>query len=156
MIYGKRILQKNANKEGNLTRKNLVDYFKRHHHASFFEHTEREDGDLGGIFMDADAMADECIELTKDADDDVPMCEPECFDPTYNPTLKGFRYEDLVRMGEKFGDERFKQIEGEEIKVNLGDEKKEEVKKPIRKKIMDNDFYKHSDPLGQPIREPRY
>jgi hypothetical protein len=149
MIYGKNILQKNANEEGNLNRRNLVDYFKRYHNTIL-----KKEGDDVSVF-DAEAMADECIELTKDIDDDVPMCEPECFDPTYNPTLTSFYYSDLVKMGEKFGDERFKQIEGEEIKVNLGDEKKEEVK-PIRKKIMDNDFYKHSDPLAQPIREPRY
>ena len=150
MIYGKRILQKNANEEGNLTRKHLVDYFKRYHNTIV-----NKEGDDVSIF-DAEAMADECIELTKDTDDNVPMCEPEFFDPTYNPTLTSFYYSDLVKMGEKFGDERFKQIEGEEIKVNLGNEKKEEVKKPIRKKIMDNDFYKNSDPLAQPIREPRY
>ena len=118
MIYGKRILQKNVNEKDNLSRKNLVDYFKRYHSTIV-----NKEGDDVSIF-DAEAMADECIELTKDADDDVPMCEPEVFDPTYNPTLTSFYYEDLVRMGEKFGDERFKQVEGEEIRINLDEEKK--------------------------------
>jgi len=145
MIFSKKILQKKANEKSNLTRKDLVNYFKKHH----------ESGINDGVFMDADDMADECIELTKDTNDDVPMCEPEFFDPTHNPTLNGFFYSNLVRNGDKFGDERLKQISGQEIKVNYSEEKKEKLK-PIRKKIMDDDFYKNSDPLSQPIKEPRY
>lgn len=100
MSFEKKILQDYANQKGNLTEQDLFDYFSRF--------------GRGSSAYSSQEAADECIELTKDMDDNVPMKNQEDFDPLVNPTRKDFMYSNLVDIGNKFGEERYNELFGEE------------------------------------------
>ncbi len=73
MLVLKKIIQKKINATGNLDRNELINFFKKQYYTPLIQKLIDDNGQEYSKRFTAEELADECLKIVADANDDIPQ-----------------------------------------------------------------------------------